>query len=128
MNVVRKVLHVLTMVSAGLAALVVPLSLFAVQGMNRFGVEAVVFMLSLLVIQPASLVLIFLVGARKIPAGRPQCAVRAFVAFNALFLFAVAALLAMGVFPGDVSLPIILAVPSLLFLVTESVRAGPPTP
>ena len=119
MNHVRKALSVLTLASAGLAAIVFPMTLFAIQGMSRISFEVVAFILSLYLFHPMSLVLIFLVRFEKIAPGRRTRMATGFVAFNALCLLAIAALIRAGVFSGDAGLPLIFAIPSCLFLLNS---------
>ena len=123
MKFLQKTLRVLTLVSAGLAALIFPVTLFALQGMGRIGLEEVATMLSLYVIQPVSIVLIFLVCLEKIAPGRLRRMATGFVAFNAVCLLAISALIGGGVFKGDSALPIVFAVPSFLFLLNACIPA-----
>ena len=121
MKFLQKTLRVLTLASAGLAALIFPVTLFALQGMGRIGLEEVALMLSLYLIQPVSIVLIFLVCLEKIAPGRPREMATGFVAFNALCLLVISALISGGVFKGDSLLPFLFAVPSLLFLLNTCI-------
>lgn len=122
MNVLRKVLRGLTLASAGLAAVIFPVTLFAVQGMSRIGFEEVAFILSLYLVHPVSIALIFLVCFEKIAPGRPRRTATGIVAFNPLCLLAMATLIKAGVFKGDAWLPLVFAVPSLLFLLDSCIR------
>ena len=119
MKVVETVLRVMTLVTAGLAALIFPVMLFAIQGFGGFGFELALVLLTLYLLHPASIVLIFLASFRKIPAGRPAAIARAVIALNALSLLATAALIQAGIFNGDTGLPILFAVPSILFLLNS---------
>ena len=119
MEAARKVLRVLTLVSAGVAALVFPLMLFAIQGLGDMDFEAVVFVVALYLFHPVSLVLIFLVSFGKIASGRPTHVAAGFIALNALLLLAVAAMIQTGVIRGDAFVPILIAAPALLFLLNE---------
>ena len=110
------VLRALTLACAGLAAVIFPVTLFAIQGMSRIGLEEVVFMLSLYLVHPTSIALIFLVCFKKIAPGRPIRMATGFVGFNALCLLAMSALIRAEVFSGDSWLPLVFAVPSFLFL------------
>ena len=121
MHVLQKIIRALTLVSAGLAALIFPVTLFAIQGMSRIGFEEVVFMLSIYLVHPVSIVLIFLVSLRKIAPGRPRHRATGFIAFNALYLLVMAALIRAGVFGGDAWLPLVFAVPSFLFLLSARI-------
>ena len=123
MKVAEKVLRVLTLVTAGLAALIFPVMLFAIQGFGGFGFELVLVLLTLYLLHPASIVLIFLASFRKIPAGRPAAIARAVIALNALSLLATAAVIQAGIFKGDTVLPILFAVPSILFLLNSQLGA-----
>ena len=67
--------------------------------------------------------LIFLASFRRIPAGRPTTIAGAVIALNALSLLATAALIQAGIFKGDTGLPILFAVPSILFLLNSWLRA-----
>ena len=116
MNVVQRVLRALTLASAGLAAIIFPVTLFAIQGMSRIGLEELVFVLSFYLVHPASIALIFLVCFKKIAPGRPIRMATGFIGFNALCLIAVSALISASVFSGDSWLPLAFAVPSFLFL------------
>ena len=119
MNVLQKILWALTLTSAGLAAIIFPVALFAIQGMSRIGFEEVVFILSIYLVHPVSIALIFLVSFRKIAPGRPRRRAIGFIAFNALCLLAMATLIRAGVFGGDAWLPLVFAVPSFLFLLNS---------
>ena len=55
----------------------------------------------------------------KIAPGRRTRMATGFVAFNALCLLALAALIRAGVFGGDAGLPLIFAIPSFLFLLNS---------
>ena len=123
MKFVERVLRVLTLVTAGLAALIFPVMLFAIQGFGGFSFELVTVLLTLYLLHPASIVLIFLASFRKIPAGRPAAIARAVIALNALSLLATAALIQAGIFNGDTVLPILFAVPSILFLLNSRLGA-----
>ena len=125
MNIVRMVLRVLTLVSAGLATVVFPVMLFAIQGLGEIDFEAVVFLVTLYLIHPASLVLIFLASFGKIAAGRPVHVATGFIGLNALWLLAVAGIIQAGVIRGDSFLPILLAAPSFLYLLSYVVGALP---
>lgn len=124
MKVLKRFVRVLTLVSAGLAAIVFPITLFAMQGMSRIGLQEAMLMLGLYLFQPVSIALIFLVSFGRFAQGRSRQVARAFIAFNASFLLAIAALLAAGVFQGTPWLPVVFAVPSLLCLLTLCMRAG----
>ena len=116
MNVVQRVLRALTLASAGLAAIIFPVTLFAIQGMSRIGLEEVLFVLSFYLVHPAAIALIFLVCFKKIAPGRPIRVATGFIGFNALCLLAMSALISASVFRGDSWLPLVFAVPSFLFL------------
>ncbi len=102
--------------------MIFPLILFGIQGMGRIGFEAVAVFMSIYLVHPVSIVLIFLVCTEKIGPGRGRQMAMGFVAFNALCLLALAALIGGGVFRGDSWLPLVFAVPSLLFLLNSWVR------
>ena len=119
MHLLRKVVSGLTLVSAGLAAIIFPITLFAIQGMSRISFEVVALILSFYLFHPMSLVLIFLVRFEKIAPGRRTRMATGFVAFNAFCLLALAALIRAGVFGGDAGLPLIFAIPSFLFLLNS---------
>ena len=123
MVVVQKILKVLTIGSASLAALIFPVTLFAIQGLGRINLEAVLFVLSLYLFQPVSIVLIFLVSFNRIVTGRSTRAATGVIAFNALFLLVIAALIQAEVYRGDAIIPLIVAVPSFLFLLNRMVGA-----
>ena len=112
-------MRVLTLVTAGLAALIFPIMLFAIQGFGGFGFELVTVLLALYLLHPASIVLIFLASFRRMPAGRPATIARGVIALNALLLLATAVLIQAGIFKGDTVLPILFAVPSVLFLLNS---------
>lgn len=116
MNLTERVLRVLTLVTAGLAALVFPVMLFAIQGFGGLDLELIVVLLTLYLFHPASIVLIFLALFRKLPPGRPTQIATAVIALNALLLLATAALIQAGAFNGDAGIPVLFAVPSILFL------------
>lgn len=116
----------MTLISAGLAALLFPVMLFAIQGLGDMDFEAVVFVLSLYLFHPVSLVLIFLVSFGKIAAGRPTRVATGFIALNAALLLAVAAMIQAGVIRGDSSLPVLIATPALLYLLNHFLGAFPP--
>lgn len=123
MMILQKILRLLTLATAGLAALVFPFTLFAMQGMSRIGLEEAVFMLVLYLIHPVSIVLIFLVCLEKIAPGRRRRMATGIVAFNASCLLAISALIGAGVYKGDAALPIVFAVPSILFLLNACITA-----
>ena len=125
MEIARKTLRALTLASAGLAALVFPVMLFAIQELGDMDFEALVFVLSLYVFHPVSLVLIFLVSFGRIAAGRPTRVATAFIALNALLLLAVAAMIQSGAIRGDSSLPVLIASPALLYLLNQFLGALP---
>ena len=125
MDIARKTLRALTLATAGLAALVFPLMLFAIQGLGDMDFEAVVFVLSLYLFHPVSLVLIFLVSFGRIAAGRPTRVATAFIALNAALLLAVAATIQAGAIRGDSSLPVLIAAPALLYLLNHFLGASP---
>ena len=125
MDIVQKVLKALTLLSAGLAAVVFPVMLFAIQGLGEIDFEAVVFLVSLYLIHPVSLVLIFLASFDRIGPGRPTHMASGFIALNALWLLAVAAIIQAGAIRGDSSIPILLAVPSFLYLLNYFISAFP---
>lgn len=116
MGLTERVLRVLTLVTAGLAALIFPVMLFAIQGFGGLDLELIVVLLTLYLFHPASIVLIFLALFRKLPPGRPTRIATAVIALNALLLLATAALIQAGTFNGDTGIPILFAVPSVLFL------------
>ena len=116
MLVLQKIIRVLTLASAGLAAIIFPVTLFAVQGMSRIGIEEAAFILSLYLVHPVSIALIFLVCFEKIAPGRRRHLATGCVALNALCLLAMATLISAGVFKGDSWLPLAFAVPSFLYL------------
>jgi len=122
-KVVETVLRVLTLVTAGLAALIFPIMLFAIQGFGGFSFELVTVLLTLYLLHPASIVLIFLASFRKIPAGRPTTIARGVIALNALLLLATAALIAAGAIKGDTEIPLLFAAPSILFLLNSRLGA-----
>lgn len=119
MKAVERILRVLTLVTAGLAALIFPVMLFAIQGFGGFDLELITVLLTLYLLHPASIVLIFLLSFRKIPSGRPATIATSVIALNALFLLATAALIQAGALKGDTGLPALFAVPSLLFLLNS---------
>ncbi len=121
MKLLQKIIRALTLISTALAALIFPFTLFAMQGMGRIGLEEAVFMLVLYLIHPVSIVLIFLVCLEKIAPGRFRRMATGIVAFNALCLLAISALIGGGVFKGDAALPIVFAVPSFLFLLNACI-------
>ena len=122
MNILHKVTWVLTLVSAGLAAVIFPITLFGIQGMGRIGFQEVATLLSLYLTQPVSIALIFLVYFEKIAPGRQRCIATGFVAFNAFCLLAMAALIGGGTFGGDFWLPLVFGIPSFLFLLNSCMR------
>ena len=113
----------MTLVTAGLAAIIFPVTLFALQGIGEFSPDVILAMLTLYLFQPASIVLIFLASFRKLPRGRPTQAALGVVSLNVLLLLATAGLIQSGTFKGDAELPVLLAVPSILFLLNSSVGA-----
>ena len=119
MNLTERVLRVLTLVTAGLAALIFPVMLFAIQGFGRLDLELIVILVTLYLFHPVSLLLIFLALFRKLPPGRPTQIATAVIALNALLLLATAALIQAGTFNGDTGIPIVFAVPSILFLLNS---------
>ena len=121
MKFLQKIIWGLTLVSAGLAALIFPVTLFALQGMGRIGLEEVAFMLVLYLIQPVSIVLIFLVCLGKFASVRLRRMATGIVAFNAVCLLAISALIGGGVLKGDAILPIVFAAPSFLFLLNACI-------
>ncbi len=123
MKFVERVLRVLTLVTAGLAALIFPVMLFAIQGFGGFSLELVTVLLTLYLLHPASIVLIFQASFRRIPAGRPATIARGVIALTALLLLATAVLIQAGIFKGDTVLPILFAVPSVLFLLNSRLGA-----
>ena len=125
MDIARKVLKVLTVMTAGLVALIFPVMLFAIQGLGEIDFEAVVFLLSLYLIHPVSLVLIFLASLGKIAEGRPARLATGFIALNAVCQLAVAAIIQAGVIRGDSIIPILIAVPSFLYLLNYFIGALP---
>ena len=125
MDIARKVLKVLTVMTAGLVALIFPVMLFAIQGLGEIDFEAVVFLLSLFLIHPVSLVLIFLASLGKIAEGRPARLATGFIALNAVCQLAVAAIIQAGVIRGDSIIPILIAVPSFLYLLNYFIGALP---
>ena len=125
MDFAQKILRTLTLASAGLASLVFPLMLFAIQGLGEIDLEAVVFLVSLYLFHPVSLVLIFLVLFGKIAAGRPTRLATGFIALNAVCQLAVAAIIQAGVIRGDSIIPILIAVPSFLYLLNCCIGALP---
>ena len=123
MKVVERVLRILTLATAGLAALIFPFMLFAIQGFGGFDLELITVLLTLYLLHPASILLIFLLSFGKIPSGRPATIAASVIALNALLLLATAALIQAGAFKGDTGLPILFAVPSLLFLLNSRLGA-----
>ena len=123
MKFVERVLRVLTLLTAGLAALIFPIMLFAIQGFGGFSFELVTILLTLYLLHPASIVLIFLASFSKLPSGRPATIARGVIALNALLLLATAVLIQAGIFKGDTVLPILFAVPSILFLLNSRLGA-----
>lgn len=119
MNLTERVLRVLTLVTAGLAALIFPVMLFAIQGFGRLDLELIVVLVTLYLFHPVSLLLIFLGLFRKLAPGRPTQIATAVIALNALLLLATAALIQAGTFNGDTGIPIVFAVPSILFLLNS---------
>ncbi len=115
-EIAQKVLRVLTLVTAGLAALVFPVMLFAIQGLGEIDVEAVLFLLSFYLTHPVSIALIFLVSFGKIASGRGTNVATGIVGLNVLLLLAIAAIVQAGAFTGDSFVPLVVAVPSILFL------------
>ena len=104
------------LVTAGLAALIFPITLFGIQGMGRIGVEEVAFILTLYLIHPVSIALILLVCFRKIASGRARRMATGMVTCNALCQLTMAALIGGGIFRGDAWLPLVFGIPSFLFL------------
>lgn len=125
MDFARKTLRALTPASAGLAALMFPVMLFAIQGLGDMDFEAVVFVLSLYLFHALSLVLIFLVSFGKIAAGRPTCVATGFIALNTALPLAVAAVIQSGVIRGDSSLPVLIGASALLYLLNHFLGAVP---
>ncbi len=123
MKLVEKVLRALTLATAGLAALIIPITLFALQGAGEFSFELVVFLLTLYLFHPASIVLIFLASFKKIPPGRRTQVATGVIALNVLLLLATATLIEASTFKGDPEIPILFAVPSILFLLNSSIGA-----
>ena len=123
MKVLDRTLRILTLATAGLAALIFPVTLFAIQGFGGLDLELITVLLTLYLLHPASIVLIFLLSFRKIPAGRPTAVATSVIALNALSLLATAALIQAGAFKGDMGLPVLFAVPSLLFLLNSRLGA-----
>ena len=116
LRILHSVLRALTLVSAGLAALVFPVTLFAIQGIGEINVEAVLFVLSFYLTQPVSIALVFLVSFGKIAKGRWTNVATGIVGLNAALLLAMAVVVQAAVFRGDASVPLMVAVPSILFL------------
>ena len=123
MDIARKVLKVLTVMTAGLVALIFPVMLFAFQGLGEIDLEAVVFLVSLYLIHPVSLVLIFMASFGKIAEGRPAHLATGFIALNAVCQLAVAAIIQADVIRGDSIIPILIAVPSFLYLLNYCIDA-----
>ncbi len=123
MYFVEKVLRALTLATAGLAALIFPVTLFALQVVGEFSLELIVFLLTLYLFHPVSIVLIILVWFKKLAPGRPTQIATSVIALNVLLLLAAATLIQGGAFKGDSAIPILFAVPSFLFLLQRSIGA-----
>lgn len=123
MNFVETVLRVLTLTAAGLAALIFPILLFAVQGFGGLDFELIWILLTLYLFHPVSIVLIFLVSLRKLRPGRPTHIATSVIALNLLLLLATATLIQAGILKGDTGLPILFAIPSILFLLNSCIGA-----
>ena len=67
--------------------------------------------------------LIFLAWFKKLAPGRPTQIATSVIALNVLLLLAAATLIQGGAFKGDSAIPILFAVPSLLFLLHSSIGA-----
>ena len=123
MNIVRKIVRLLTLVTAGIAALIFPLMLFAIQGFGGADFELIWTVLTLYLFHPVSIALILLASFGKLPAGRPMRIATTVVALNVLLLLATASLIQVGTFKGDTEIPVVIAVPSILFLLNSSLGA-----
>ena len=119
MDTAQKVLTVLTLATAGFLALIFPLMLFAIQGFGALDFGLVLVVVSIYVLHPASLVLIFLKSFGRIAKGPWHGASLAIVRLNAVMLLAMASAILVGILEGDAFLPAILAVPSVLFLLNR---------
>ena len=119
MDTVQKVLKVLTLVTAGLLALIFPLMLLGIQGFGALDFGLVLVVVSIYLLHPASLVLIFLKSFGRLATGPWHGASLAIVRLNAVMLLAMAGAILVGIFEGDAFLPAILAVPSMLFLLNR---------
>lgn len=127
MDTVQKVLKVLTLVTAGLLALIFPLMLFAIQGFGSLDFALVLVVVSIYLLHPASLVLIFLKSFGRIASEPWDNATLAIVRLNAVMLLATAGAIQVGIFEGDALLPSVLAIPSILFLLNRligNLKAG----
>ena len=119
MDTLQKLLRVLTLVTAGLLALIFPVMLLGIQGFGALDFELVLVVVSIYLLHPASLVLIFLKSFGRIAGGPWDNATLAIVRLNAVILLATAGAIQVGIFEGDAVLPVILAVPSMLFLLNR---------
>ena len=90
MKIAQKVLIALTLVSAGIAALLYPVMPFAIRGLGTIDLEAAVFLLTLYLLHPVALMSIFFSPFDKIAAGRFAHVATGFIVLNALWQFAVA--------------------------------------
>ena len=121
MNIVEKTLRVLTLVTAALAALVFPVMLFAIQGFGGPDFELIWTLLTLYLVHPASIVLIFLASFNKLPSGLPMQFATTVIALNVLLLLSTVTLIQADTLQGDPEIAILLAVPSILFLINSSI-------
>ena len=121
MNLIEKALRILTLATAGLAGLVFPVMLFAIQGFGGLDFEMMWTLLTLYLIHPVSIALIFLASFKKTRSGRATQTATAVIALNAVLLLATGGLLQVGTLKGDPEIALVLAVPSVLFLLNCSI-------
>lgn len=113
------VLKALLLTSAALAALLFPVMLFGLQGFGGFSLEMAMAVASLYVTHPIAIVLIFLLTLGKIRSRLTARVAAGVVVLNVVLLLAASAMIRIGIYSGDWELPLVIAIPSILFLLHQ---------